>query len=217
MKLLSKVVWFEGMYLGPQHFQAQNRYFEEAVHFATSSLWKDAYGFAAGQIDADALRNGVVNLRHVRGIFEDGLAFDIPECDAPAPAPLSVADKFQPTADHITVSLAVPRWVSGKQNCSLDSASDPGSRYTGVLESFQDENTGRDEKPIQMGRKNFRLVFDPQPGEDLLTLPLARIMRDGSGHFIFDPTFIPPCLQISASERLTTMLQRLVEILEDKS
>src|SRR5258708_39399496 len=68
-----------------------------------------------------------------------------------------------------------------------------------------------------MGRKIFRLVLDPQAGEDILTLPLARIMRDGSGHFIFDPTFIPPCLQISASARLTTMLQRLVEILEDKS
>ena len=30
MKLLSRVVWAEGMYLAPQHFQAQNRYFEEA-------------------------------------------------------------------------------------------------------------------------------------------------------------------------------------------
>ena len=46
MKLLSRVVWAEGMYLAPQHFQAQNRYFEEAVQFATASLWNDAYGLA---------------------------------------------------------------------------------------------------------------------------------------------------------------------------
>src|ERR1017187_9884327 len=58
MKLLSRVVWAEGMYLAPQHFQAQNRYFEEAVHFATASLWRDSYGLAACQLDADALRNG---------------------------------------------------------------------------------------------------------------------------------------------------------------
>ena len=38
MKLLSKIVWAEGMYLAPHHFQAQNRYFEEAMHFATASL-----------------------------------------------------------------------------------------------------------------------------------------------------------------------------------
>jgi len=81
MKLLSRVVWAEGMYLAPQHFQAQNRYFEEAVHFATASLWRDAYGLAACQLDADALRNGTVSLLHARGMFQDGLPFDIPECD----------------------------------------------------------------------------------------------------------------------------------------
>ena len=66
MKLLSRVVWAEGMYLAPQHFQAQNRYFEEAVHFATGCLWRDAYGLAACQLDPDALRNGTVSLLHAR-------------------------------------------------------------------------------------------------------------------------------------------------------
>ncbi len=89
MKLLSRVVWAEGMYLAPQHFQAQNRYFEEAVHFATASLWRDAYGLAACQLDADALRNGTVSLLHARGMFQDGLPFDIPECD-PRPDPHNI-------------------------------------------------------------------------------------------------------------------------------
>jgi type VI secretion system protein ImpJ len=204
------------MYLGPHHFQAQNRYFEEAVHFATASLWKDAYGFAACQLDADALRNGVVNLLHARGMFEDGLAFDIPECD-PAPSPLSVADKFHPTADHLSIALAVPRWFPDRQNCELDSISNGHTRYARVLEMLHDENTGSDEKPVHIGRKNVRLVLDTESNSDLLTLPLARVMRDGAGHFIFDPSFIPPCLRINASARLTSMLQRLVEILEEKS
>src|ERR1019366_4619322 len=89
MKLLSKIVWAEGMYLGPHHFQAQNRYFEDSVHFATASLWKDAYGFADCQLDTDALRNGTVALLHARGMFEDGMVFDMPECD-PLPEPCSI-------------------------------------------------------------------------------------------------------------------------------
>src|SRR4051794_35998425 len=36
MRSLSRVVWFEGMYLGPHHFQAQSRYFEDSTNFATS-------------------------------------------------------------------------------------------------------------------------------------------------------------------------------------
>jgi|HubBroStandDraft_6_1064221.scaffolds.fasta_scaffold21721_3 type VI secretion system protein ImpJ len=216
MKLLSRVVWAEGMYLAPQHFQAQNRYFEEAVHFAMSGLWADAYGFAACQLDADALRNGTVSLLHARGMFQDGLPFDIPECDA-APAPYNIAEQFHPATDSLTVALAVPRWFSDRQNCDLAAMPKGDARYTGVVEMMPDENTGRDEKPVQLARKNISLVVLPSADENMLTLPLARVMRDQSGHFIYDPAHIPPCVRLSSSERLSRMLQRLVDILEEKS
>jgi type VI secretion system protein ImpJ len=216
MKLLSKIVWAEGMYLAPHHFQAQNRYFEDSVHFATASLWNNGYGFSACQIDADALRNGTVTLVNACGIFADGLPFDIPECDSP-PESRNIADLFPPTADHLTINLAIPRWLPDGQNCKLESGPDPETRYSGVVEMLHDENTGRDEKPVQLGHKNIRLVLESEANDDLLTLPLARIRRDGAGHFVFDPAFVPPNIRLSASERLTEMLQRLVEILEEKS
>jgi type VI secretion system protein ImpJ len=216
MKLLSRVVWAEGMYLAPHHFQAQNRYFEESVHFATSSLWRDAYGLAACQLDADALRNGTVSLLHARGMFQDGLPFDIPECD-PRPDPYNIVEKFLPTTDSLTVALAIPRWVQGQQNCDLDPFPSGNSRYLSTTELVHDENTGLEPKPVQMGRKNIRLVVVPNQEENLLILPIARVMRDQSGHFVYDPSFVPPCLRVSASERLASMLQRLVEILEEKS
>jgi type VI secretion system protein ImpJ len=216
MKLLSKIVWAEGMYLAPHHFQAQNRYFEDSVHFATASLWNNGDGFSACQLDSDALRNGTVTLVHARGIFEDGLPFDIPECDA-SPESRNIAELFPPTADHLTVSLAIPRWRADGQNCMLDSGPVAGTRYSGVVEMLHDENTGRDEKPVQLGHKNIQLVLESEASEGLLTLPLARVMRAGAGYFIFDPAFVPPTLRLSASERLTDMLQRLVEILEEKS
>ena len=216
MKLLSKIVWAEGMYLAPHHFQAQSRYFEEAMHFATESLWNDAYGFADRELNADALRNGAVELLHARGIFEDGLVFDMPECD-PLPEPCMIDDKFPPTADHVTVALAVPRWTADARNCDLDNTPESATRYTRVVEVLHDENTGRDDKPVHLGRKNIRLVIEGDDAEQGLTLPLARVVRDGSGHFIFDPTFIAPSVRLSASDSLTAMLQRLVEILEEKS
>jgi type VI secretion system protein ImpJ len=216
MKLLSRIVWAEGMYLGPHHFQAQNRYFEESVHFATASLWKNAYGFSACQLDRDALRNGTVALVHARGIFEDGLTFDIPGCDS-LPESRNITGVFPPTADQLTVFLAVPRWLPDGQNCNLQSGQSVNTRYTGVIEVMHDENTGRDAKPVQLGRKNIRLMLEFEPQDDLMTLPIARLMRDGSGHFIFDPAFVPPSLRLSASEHLTGMLHRLVQILEDKS
>jgi type VI secretion system protein ImpJ len=215
MKLLSKIVWSEGMYLAPQHFQAQNRYFEDSLHFATSSLWNEIYGFAACEVDADALQNGSLALSHARGIFEDGLAFDMPECDHLPPS-RSFADLFSPVADHLTLCLAVPRVAADGKNVELEAVQN-ASRYQCEVETLHDENTGRDEKPVPLGRKNIRLIPESEATGNLLTLPVVRVVRDGAGHFIADPAFIPPCLHISASMRLMGLLSRLVEILEEKS
>ncbi len=111
----------------------------------------------------------------------------------------------------------MPRWVSDGQNCSEEGLAGENIRYTRVAKVLHDENTGRDEKPVNLGHKNIRLVLGLGDSEALSTLPLARIVRDGSGHFAFDPSFVPPSVRISASEHVNGMLQRLVEILEEKS
>jgi type VI secretion system protein ImpJ len=216
MKLLSKVVWSEGMYLGPHHFQAQARHFEDAVHFATSSLWNDPYGFGACELDADALRNGTVSVLHAHGLFQDGLVFDMPACDA-LPAQRTIGDVFSPMATSLSVYLSVPRRRTDGHNFQLAPQNGSNARYLGDVREMRDENTGRDEKPIQVGRKNTRLIFEGENSEDQLLLAMGRIVRDGSGQFAFDPTFVPPCTRISASSRLLSLLSRLVEILEVKS
>ena len=53
MKQLSRVVWSEGMYLGPHHFQVQSRYFEDSIRFSTSSLWYAPWGLIAIKLDAE--------------------------------------------------------------------------------------------------------------------------------------------------------------------
>ncbi len=79
-----------------------------------------------------------------------------------------------------------------------------------------DENTGADRRSVSLGRKNLRLLLDTESADGLTTLPIARVMRDGSGRYVFDQAFIPPCLQIIASESQMLLLRRLIEILEEK-
>ena len=221
MKLLSRVVWSEGMYLGPHHFQVQSRYFEDSIQFAASLLWFAANGLAGVELDAEALRNGAVSLLHARGLFADGMAFNMPESDA-LPATRAIADFFPPTRDGVVVTLAIPPRRPDGFNCAIEDngtahAAPRDARYVSELRTLHDENTGADEKPVRFGRKNLRLLFDTEPAGDLVTLPLARVVRDGSGHFAYDPNFVPPVLQIGASPRLMTLLQRLIEILDEKS
>jgi len=215
MRTLTKPVWSEGMYLGPHHFQAQNRYFEDSLNFVTASLWRDAFGFAGLQFDNDALRNGSLALTHGRGLFEDGLAFDLPGSDS-APTPREFATLFSPVADHLTMYLAVPVSLRDGQNTSLSNGS-AAVRYHAAEQKLPDQNTGLDEKPIQIGRKNLQLLAESEITDEYVTLPVVRILRDGSGHYEADPAFVPPSLSLSASLTLTNMLRRLIEILDEKS
>src|SRR5581483_5355711 len=116
MKYLSRVVWSEGMYLAPHHFQVQSRYFEDSIRFTTSSLWYQSYGLIGGQLDPQALVNGTVSVVHARGIFPDGLPFHMPESD-PLPETRNIADLFPVTRDKVAVLLGVPPRRPEGLNC----------------------------------------------------------------------------------------------------
>jgi type VI secretion system protein ImpJ len=204
------------MYLGPHHFQAQNRYFEDSIQTAVSSLWFKPHGLLGCALNEEALRNGTLSLIHARGIFEDGLLFLMPESDA-VPEARPIADLFPPTRDRLTILLGVPRRKPEGQNCNLSPGAPTAARYSVEEKTVRDETLGTGERPVQLARKNIRFLLDTEPADGLVTMPIAKVMRDGSGHLIFDPTFIPPCLHLSASERIMSILLRLVEILEEKS
>jgi type VI secretion system protein ImpJ len=226
MKQLTHVVWNEGMHLAQHHFQAQSRFFEDSVHFALTSLFFKPYGTLACELNGEALRNDTVALVHVRGIMPDGLPFDIPGGDAPLPV-LPIRDRFSPTADGHLVLLAVPAYRPDASNVATHGAvgsfesSLSSLRYTAESVTMRDAITGRDERPLGVARKNFRLVLDGDAsGADLdgfVTLPIARVKRDGTGHFMYDSEYIAPSLQIGASARLMALVHRLTEMLEAKA
>ncbi|HML16321.1 MAG TPA: type VI secretion system baseplate subunit TssK [Bryobacteraceae bacterium] len=216
MKNLSRVVWSEGMYLGPHHFQAQSRYFEDSIRFVADALWLGTHGLTGGALDEEALSNGTVAIVHARGIMPDGTAFHMPESD-PLPAPRDVGAVISPASNRLTVLLALPWRKPNGGNCTLNPAADAnGSRYIAETETLHDDTTGQDEKPVRIGRKNLRILFETELTEDWMALPIARVMRSGSGRFVFDPAFIGPTLQIGASRRLMSLLGPLIELMEEK-
>jgi len=225
MKQLSHIVWNEGMHLAQHHFQAQSRFFEDTVHFALSNLFFKPYGLVALELDADALQNDAVSLVHARGVLPDGLPFDVPASDPP-PAPLSIRERFSPTSDSHLVMLAIPAYRPDQANFATNGAAagdygDPVTRYTAQSAVVRDDMNGRDERPLTVGRKNFRLILDgdasPADAAGLVTLPIARVRRDGAGHFIYDADYVAPSLHIGASPRLMALTHRLLEILEAKA
>lgn len=215
--ILSRVVWREGMLLAQHHFQAQSRYFESAIHFAVSSVFGAPYGFLSIELDDDALWNGTAVLLRASGVMPDGLAFDFGEDESPSGLP--VRDGFRAGAEGETLHLAIPSFRRRQPNLAVDEDRENGAALRYRLEEVElfDETTGDDRRRIPLGLTNFRLVLASQIPEGWVSMPLALVRPDGNGHFVADPDFIPPCLQIGASPSLLGLLRRLVEMMEAKA
>lgn len=203
------------MHLSQHQFQLQSRFHQDVADFIISSLNPNSAGLIDCDFDRDALRNGVVSLSHARGVMPDGLPFRFPE--DPLPEPLDVRERFSPTAQSHRVLLTIPAQRPGRANCALDGAEGADTRFVASEMDVPDETTGHDARTVHMARKNFRLVLDSELPDGVVSLPLARLTRDGAGAYMYDPDFIPPSLRVGASPRILMELERLTEMLQSKA
>jgi type VI secretion system protein ImpJ len=213
MKFLSRVVWSEGMHLGPHHFQTQSRYFEDTLWFLSSNLRQEPWGFLHFSIDTEALRNGLATLSFASGILPDGLIFDLPDCDS-VPEPANLNSLFSSTDSEIILHLAIPPRHDQGLDCDLTGGAN--TRYGAVQRTLRDESIGQGEYSVSFARKNLVLLSHAQLLPETISFPIARIVRDGAGGFAADPDFIPPCLRIIASQNLVLLLHRLTQAIDEK-
>jgi type VI secretion system protein ImpJ len=212
---MQKVLWTKGVLLTPQHLQAQDRYLEDQLRFQLAAAAYCPWGFRRLEIDREALGGGVLSLVEASGLMPDGLPFDVPASDL-APAPRPLAEHWNPDADSLDVWLAVPELRFGGYNVSTNGI-DRQTRYFAEVVTRRDENTGKMEKPIQVARRNLRLLVEGEVLDGHSALQVARVTRSRAGVFQIDSGFVPPLIDVAASEHLMAIARRLVEILSAKS
>lgn len=215
MRQLQPVLWTKGVVLTPQHLQMQDRFLEDLLEFRLSALAFAPWGFGSLTVDREALAGGSFALSVAAGILPDGLLFDFPAADS-APPPKPLEGCFRPDQDTLTVYLAIPEYRSG----GLNIAATPGqrnARFVAEVLVRRDENTGLAEKPVLVARKNFRLLVEGDSLEGHIALPVARVTRAPTGEHQLDLRFVPPLIDIAASDYLLSIARRLVELLSAKS
>jgi type VI secretion system protein ImpJ len=221
MKNLRRVVWSKGMFLTPQHFQSQDEFFEDSLQFRFTGSNFANWGVMALGIDEESLANGLFRLRYCRGILPDGLLFHMPEADElPQSRPLE--EYFPPTQGTLDVFLAIPEHRPHGRNFTLLSseqadAPPDSTRYLADTEMVPDATAGADEKPVQLGKKTLRLLLEGENRDGFTAMRIAQVSRNAAGKYILNPRFIPPCLDISASEYLMMLLRRQIEVLAAKA
>jgi type VI secretion system protein ImpJ len=216
MRQLHGVLWTKGTLLTPQHLQVQDRYLQDLMHFKLSSTMFRPWGFQRLEVDREALAGSVFSLVTAAGIFPDGLAFEVPDADQ-APAALSLEDLWDdPDRSSMMIHLSVPEHRVGAHNVAKGKG-EKDARFFAEVILRRDENTGMAEKPIQVARKNLRLMEGGDEAEGAGVLPVARLVRSKTGEFELDPEYVPPLLDFTASDHLTTLARRLVEVIAARS
>ncbi len=214
MKRLQPVIWAKGTFLTPQHLQIQDRYIESTLEFSLGSLNYRPYGFRRLSIDQAALAGGFLAIASASGLFPDGMPFEIPDADAaPPPRPLA---EYLDEAESLDVFLAIPPYRERGLNVSVGRQG-VDTRYIAEVALVRDENADSGDKPIQLARKNFRFLVEGENREGVSSMRIARLKRTEAGAIQVDTRFVPPLLDIGASDYLVSIARRLVEILAAKS
>ena len=99
----SKVVWQEGLFLQPHHFQQQDRYIEALVAGVATGVAPYAWGVRELTLDDALLKLGKIAVKSCSGLTPDGAVFRIPQNDD-HPAALDVPE----TVKNAVVYLATP-------------------------------------------------------------------------------------------------------------
>ncbi len=215
MRHLQPVVWSKGVFLSPQHLQAQDRFFEDSLQFTMRALSFQAWGFLGLGIDVNAVSEGRLEIVAMQGLFPDGLAFDTDGSDV-APDARLFSECFDPAEQSCTFYLAVPQRRDGSTNIALQRGG-PSARFRSEAQMLRDENSSGVEKPVALARKNLHLLADGESLEGMVVLPIARIARTDAGRYVLDSDFVAPMLNVHANERLKGWLRDLVEVVVSRS
>ena len=214
-----KVVWYEGMFLKPHHFQQWDAYYEDALRFHLSALTSCHWGLTQLQINGEALSDGIFLLERCEGVLPDGLQVRIPEIDKAPGARTDIGEYFPTGSETMDVYLAIPLERDGQVMCDLEGNQSPDEvRYMREFREIADENT-MEKNEVGFARKNLKILFfsDDESLHGHSAIKIAELVRTASGSFALTESYVPPCLSISASDYLKSTVRDLYYFLSTQS
>ena len=210
----NKVLWTEGMFLQPQHFQQQDRATTRQIQARATATAAFGTGFSTLQIDRAALEQGQFAIASASGVLPDGTPFDIPGIDAAPPAlkiPADVRDEI------VTLAVALSRPGVAESDVEGGHASMPPRFLSADVEVADAEAVSLRQAPIQVGRLNLRLVLARDTNEGYSTLGVVRVRElTAGGPVALDDSYIAPMLHAPSHPVLDGYLRELIGLLHQR-
>lgn len=202
----SKVLWTEGLFLQPHHFQQADRHTEALIAGLARRVTPYAWGVSALEIDEEVLKVGQFAVKSCSGLTEDGTVFRVPAADDHPPA-LDVPDGIK----DCVVYLSVPQRRQGAAEVDMTGAELSAARLR-PAELEVTDTMGSGKKPVTLGVGKLRLQFALGVDDlaDRLVIPIAKIIEvRPDKEVILDKSFVASCVDVRAAAPLAGFLKEL--------
>ena len=210
MSWRNRVIWSEGLFLRPQHFQQNVRYLEQFVEGRSRGLRPSAWGCDELTIDQGMLRIGKFAISSARGVFPDGTPFNIPD-DDPPPTPLELGENDRDE----TVYLGLPVRQQGTPEIGDGMDGEGMARYVRREQDVADvSSSDLSAAPMHVAALRARLLLASDQREEYACVPIAHVVEQETDKNVqLQSRFIPTVSNCRAAPVLAGFLTELQGLL----
>ncbi len=214
MSWTSKIIWSEGMFLRPQHFQQNDRYFEALLENRTAPLRPYAWGVVELTLSQEALSLGKIEIASCRAVMPDGTAVVIPGADA-APPPM-VPDK---NLKNENVYLCLLERRPNATESSREESDREETRFGVQISDVRDTSLPEDSvAPIELARPRLRLLGEHDEREEFACIPIGRLVEvRADQQLVMDAEYIPTCMDCRNEVTLNGYIKELQGLLKHRA
>jgi type VI secretion system protein ImpJ len=210
MSWRNRVIWSEGLFLRPQHFQQQVRYLEQFVEGRSRGLTPYSWGCEELEIDRDMLRIGKLSIGAATGVFPDGTPFNIPD-DDPPPMPIELDENVR---DQV-VYLGLPVRQHGTPEVGNAQGDEGLARYMRrEVEVADVASQDLAAAPMHVGPLRTRLLLQGDQRDEYACVPICHILeQETDKNILLKDEFIPTVINCQVALRLAGFLTELQGLL----
>ena len=211
----NQVLWGEGLFLRPQHFQVQDNYHNMQRAHSMQLTHPYLYGVVDVRIDEQLLDSGMLSFQHIQAVLPDGTLYRAPYTDV---LPKSLTLDIKDNRDDIFVFLQLDMLHHSGQNIKDDSKD--SARYVRTSNETQDLYSQAADAVIDTIQLSpqIQLSHSSSPThDDNAVILLAKLTRTTQGGYTLDNDYVVPSLQVQSNASLLNQLHRLITMISTKS
>jgi type VI secretion system protein ImpJ len=205
----SRIAWSEGLFLRPQHFQQQERFFDYSRQQQLAMQLPHCWGVRKLVIDHQCLKFGQFALAELEALLPDGTVLQLPQVEA-LPEPLQIAKSCRDQLVYLCLAMDK---TNGQNISTADSAHI--SRYGFAEHDVTDVSLAEEAtEPLQLAKLRLLFKLESQDRGGFICMPVARIREvSEQGEVRLVKKFIPPLVDIQQDAELSAFVSEALGML----